>query len=58
MLDSNYLRTEAERCFRLARGLAGANLSDELEEIGRAFEREADELEQREQDFETLLGHP
>ena len=35
------LRTEAERCFRLAQGIAEARLADELEAIGQAFEREA-----------------
>jgi hypothetical protein len=35
---------EAERCYRLARGIADAKLSDELEEIGREFEREARRL--------------
>lgn len=35
---------EAERCYRLARGIASPKLSDELEEIGREFEREARRL--------------
>jgi hypothetical protein len=39
------LRGEAERCFRLAQGIASFELADELETIGRAFEREAEELE-------------
>lgn len=39
------LRAEAQRCFRLARGIASFELADELEAIGRAFESEAEELE-------------
>ena len=41
------LRVEAQRCFRLARGIASVELADELEAIGRAFESEAVELETR-----------
>jgi hypothetical protein len=39
------LRIEAQRCFRLARGIASYDLADELEAIGQAFETEAEELE-------------
>ncbi len=39
------LHSEAERCFRLAQGIASFELADELEAIGRAFESEAEELE-------------
>ena len=39
------LRVEAQRCFRLARGIASYELADELEAIGHAFESEAAELE-------------
>ena len=39
------LRGEAERCFRLAQGIASFELADELEAIGRAFEGEAKELQ-------------
>src|SRR5712692_5568983 len=39
------LRGEAERCFRLAQGIASFELADELEAIGRAFESEAEKLE-------------
>jgi len=39
------LRREAERCFRLACGVASPELAEELEKIGRAFEREAAILE-------------
>ena len=39
------LRGEAQRCFRLAQGIASFELADELEAIGRAFQSEADELE-------------
>jgi hypothetical protein len=45
MSDAMYLHAQAERCFRLARGPAGPRLADELEALGRAFEREARELE-------------
>lgn len=45
MSDAIYLHAQAERCFRLARGTAGPRLADELEALGRAFEREARELE-------------
>ena len=41
------LRLEAQRCFRLARGIASFELAEELEAIGRAFESEAAELETR-----------
>ena len=41
------LRVEAQRCFRLARGIVSFELADELEAIGRAFENEAGELESR-----------
>ena len=41
------LRVEAQRCFRLARGVVSFELADELEAIGRAFESEAGELESR-----------
>jgi hypothetical protein len=39
------LRIEAQRCFRLARGIASYDLADELEAIGQAFETEAEALE-------------
>jgi hypothetical protein len=39
------LRVEAQRCFRLAHGIASFELADELEAIGQAFENEAKELE-------------
>ena len=39
------LRVEAQRCFRLARGIASFELADELEAIGHEFESEAKELE-------------
>jgi len=41
------LRTEAQRCYRLSRGIASFELADELDAIGRAFESEAVELETR-----------
>jgi len=45
MSHAEYLRVEAGRCFRLARGLSGPRLADELMALGRAFEREAREIE-------------
>ena len=39
------LRSEAQRCFRLAQGIASFELADELEAIGRAFESEVEKLE-------------
>jgi hypothetical protein len=45
MADARRLLQEAERCFRLAHGIADMRLSEELEAIGRQFEREAEELE-------------
>jgi hypothetical protein len=54
MSQSAYLRAEADRCFRLARGMASLELFDELEAIGRAFEREAARLEQNEQRSEPI----
>jgi hypothetical protein len=35
------LRNDAELCFRLAQGIAGYELAEELEALGRAFEIEA-----------------
>jgi hypothetical protein len=49
MSDATRLRVQAALCFRLARGPASSRLADELEALGRAFEREAKEVE------ETLL---
>ncbi|HZU89015.1 MAG TPA: hypothetical protein VE993_07130 [Stellaceae bacterium] len=48
MSQSAYLRAQADRCFRLAQGMASLELFDELEAIGRAFEREAARLEKSE----------
>jgi hypothetical protein len=45
MSDATRLRVQAERCFRLARGPASAKLADELEALGRAFERDARKVE-------------
>jgi hypothetical protein len=45
MSEARFFHTQAERCFRLANGLAGPRLADELEALGRAFEREAREQE-------------
>jgi hypothetical protein len=47
MSNALYLRSEAARCFRLARGPASLRLADELEALGRTFEREAREVEAR-----------
>ena len=46
MSNALYLRAEAARCFRLARGPASPKL-DELDALGRAFEQEAREVEAR-----------
>ena len=35
------MRNDAERCFRLAQRIAGYELAEELEALGRAFEIEA-----------------
>jgi hypothetical protein len=43
--DAIHLHVQAERCFRLAKGSAGPKLAEELEALGRAFGREARELE-------------
>jgi len=39
------LYNHAARCFRLAEGVVGLRLVDELEALGRIFDREALELE-------------
>jgi hypothetical protein len=38
------LRIEAERCFRLAQGIASYRLADELEALGRSFQSEAEKV--------------
>ena len=38
------LRIEAQRCFRLAQSIASLELAEELEAVGRDFEREAQDL--------------
>jgi hypothetical protein len=45
MSHAMYLRVQAERCFRLALGPASPTLANELEELGRALEQEAIEIE-------------
>jgi hypothetical protein len=47
MSDAIYLRAQAERCFRLARGAVGPRLADELEGLGRSLKQEATEVEER-----------
>ena len=47
MSNALYLRVEAARCFRLARGPASLRIADELDALGRAFEQEASEIEAR-----------
>jgi hypothetical protein len=47
MSDEVHLRAEAARCFRLAKGPVSSRLADELEALGRAFKREAREVEAR-----------
>jgi hypothetical protein len=51
---SAYLRAQADRCFRLAQGMATLELFDELEAIGRAFESEAARLENSEESSEPI----
>lgn len=38
------MRVDAARCFRLAQGIAGYELAEELEALGRTFEIEAASL--------------
>jgi hypothetical protein len=45
LLLADALRVEAQRCFRLAHGIASFELANELVAIGQAFESEAVELE-------------
>jgi hypothetical protein len=45
MLGPDYLREQAERCFRLASGVVGTTLAGELEALGRKFEDEAEDLD-------------
>jgi len=45
MSEIEQLHNQAARCFRLAEGIAGLRLVEELEALGRMFEREALELE-------------
>jgi hypothetical protein len=45
MSHAMHLRVQAERCFRLALGPASPRLANELEELGRALEQEAIEIE-------------
>jgi hypothetical protein len=52
--QSAYLRAQADRCFRLARGMASLELFDELEAIGRAYESEAARLENNEERSEKI----
>jgi hypothetical protein len=46
MSDAMYLRAQAARCFLLAEEAANSMLANELEELGRAFEQEAIEIEE------------
>lgn len=39
--QARLLRSDAARCFRLAQGIVGYELAEELEALGRAFEIEA-----------------
>jgi hypothetical protein len=41
------LRIDAQRCFRLAQSTASFELAEELEAVGRDFEREARDLSAR-----------
>jgi hypothetical protein len=44
-VGAEHLRASAEACFRLAQGAVSRSLAEELEALGREFEREAAELE-------------
>jgi hypothetical protein len=45
MLDADQLRREAERCFRLARGVNAEDVVGMLEALGRELEEKARALE-------------
>jgi hypothetical protein len=47
MSDAIYLRAQAARCYRLAEGPVSPRFVEELEQLGRAFEQEAIEIEVR-----------
>jgi len=46
-IQAQRLRREAEHCYRLANGIADAQTSQQLEAIGREYERAAEALERR-----------
>ena len=46
MNDAKFLRARAEQCFRLAWSISDQEASEELEALGRDYERRADESEQ------------
>jgi hypothetical protein len=52
------LRSEAERCFRLAGITVGLELAAELEAIGRQFDKEADDLSARERAIFYHMCYP
>ena len=52
MSEIEQLHNQAARCFRLAEGIAGLRLVEELKALGRMFEREAMELETSELRFD------
>jgi hypothetical protein len=39
--DADYMRRQAERCFRLARQMMNSDIRDLLEQMGREFEEKA-----------------
>jgi len=45
MSESQHMREQAQRCFRLARDVMDREVRTRLEELGREFERKAQELE-------------
>jgi len=52
------LRADAQRCFRLAQSAASCELADELEVIGRDFDREAERLNARMQATAYQICYP
>lgn len=43
--DADYMREQAQRCFRLAREIMDREVRGKLEELGREFEQKAKEIE-------------
>ena len=52
------LRTDAQRCFRLAQSTVSCELANEIEAIGRDFDREAERLNARMQATAYQICYP